>query len=102
MLIDSHAHLDVPAYDSDRDEVIARARQSGIELILEICGSDVARGSLSVGLSLAEEHRFIYAAVGIHPHESSLYDDELEEKLRLMSRRPKVIAVMPRKTRSRY
>ena len=71
--------------------VIDRARQSGVEMILEICGSDVAKGSLDVGLKLAEEYPFIYAAVGVHPHEASLYDDALEKKLLAMSDHEKVI-----------
>lgn len=91
MFIDSHAHLDVPNYDADRAAVIDRARQSGVELILEICGSDVAKGSLDVGLKLAEEYPFIYAAVGVHPHEASLYDEALERKLLAMSDHEKVI-----------
>src|SRR5215468_11828850 len=91
MLIDSHAHLDVPNYDADRAEVIDRARQSGVELMLEICGSDVAKGSLDVGLKLAEEHPFIYAAIGVHPHEASLYNDTLEKKLLAMSDHEKVL-----------
>src|SRR5215475_6823126 len=91
MFIDSHAHLDVPNYDADRAEVIDRARQSGVELILEICGSDVSKGSLDVGLKLAEEYQFIYAAVGVHPHEASLYDEALERKLLAMSDHEKVL-----------
>jgi TatD DNase family protein len=91
MFVDSHAHLDVPNYDADRAEVIDRARQSGVELILEICGSEVAKGSLDVGLKLAEEYPFIYAAVGVHPHEASLYDEALERKLLAMSDHEKVI-----------
>src|SRR5215510_13648695 len=91
MFIDSHAHLDVPNYDADRAEVIDRARQSGVEMILEICGSDVAKGSLDVGLKLAEEYPFIYAAVGLHPHEASLYDETLERKFLAMSEHEKVI-----------
>jgi TatD DNase family protein len=91
MFIDSHAHLDVPNYDADRAEVIDRARRSGVEMILEICGSDIAKGSLDVGLKLAEEYPFIYAAVGAHPHEASLYDDNLERKLLSMSDHEKVI-----------
>lgn len=91
MFIDSHAHLDVPHYNADRDEVINRARQSGVELMLEICGSDIAEGSLDVGLKLAEDYPFIYAAAGAHPHEASLYDDALEQKLLSMSDREKVI-----------
>ena len=91
MLIDSHAHLDVPNYDADRAEVINRAREVGVEMMLEICGSDVSKGSLDVGLKLAEEYPFIYAAVGLHPHEASLYDEALEQKLLAMSEREKVI-----------
>ncbi|HEX2489353.1 MAG TPA: TatD family hydrolase [Blastocatellia bacterium] len=91
MFVDSHAHLDVPNYDADRAEVIGRARESGVGLILEICGSDVAKGSLDVGLKLVEEYPFIYAAVGVHPHEASLYDEALERKLLAMSDHEKVI-----------
>jgi TatD DNase family protein len=91
MFIDSHAHLDVSNYDADRAEVIDRARQAGVEMILEICGSDIAKGSLDVGLKLAEEYPFIYAAVGAHPHEASLYDEALERKLLAMSGHEKVI-----------
>jgi TatD DNase family protein len=91
MLIDSHAHLDVPAFDADRDAIIQRAREQGVEIMLEIAGSDVARGSLEVGLALAEKHPFIYAAVGLHPHEASLYDDALERQLVEYAGREKVI-----------
>jgi TatD DNase family protein len=91
MLIDSHAHLDTPAFDADRAEVIARAQAAGVELFLEIAGSDVAKGSLKTGLALAEQHEFIYAAVGLHPHEASLYDDALEQEFLQLFQHPKVI-----------
>ncbi len=91
MFIDSHAHLDVPNYDADRAEVIARARAAGVEIMLEIAGSDVGKGSLAPGLRLAEEYEFIYAAVGLHPHEASLYDAQLEKMLLDCSHHPKVI-----------
>lgn len=81
MLIDSHAHLDVSAFDADRDTVISRAREQGVELMLEIAGSDVAKGSLAAGMALAAKYSFIYVAVGLHPHEASLYDDALEQEL---------------------
>jgi TatD DNase family protein len=90
-LIDSHAHLDVPNYDADRAEVIDRARRSGVEMMLEICGSDIAKGSLDAGLKLVEEYPFIYGAIGAHPHEASLYDEALERKLLEMSGHEKVI-----------
>jgi len=91
MFIDSHAHLDVPNYDADRAEVINRAREAGVEMMLEICGSDVSKGSLDVGLKLAEEYPFIYAAAGLHPHEASLYDEALEQKLLAISEHERVI-----------
>lgn len=91
MFIDSHAHLDVPNYDADRAEVIARAQAAGVELMLEIAGSDIGKGSLPNGLRLAEEHPFIYAAVGLHPHEASLYDESLEAQLMTAAQHPKVI-----------
>src|SRR5262245_16091890 len=91
MFIDSHAHLDVPNYDADRTDVILRAREAGVEIFLEICGSDVARGSLDAGLQLVENYPFIYGAIGLHPHEASLYGDALEQKLLAMSRHQKII-----------
>jgi TatD DNase family protein len=91
MLIDSHVHLDVNQFDEDREEVIARARTAGVEYMLEIAGSDIGAGSLPRGLQLAETYPFIYAAVGLHPHEASLYDEALEAVLLTASQHPKVI-----------
>lgn len=91
MFTDSHAHLDTPVYDADRADVIARARAAGVTMMLEIAGSDVGKGSLPQGIRLAEEHPFIYAAVGLHPHEASLYDDALEQQLLAYSQHEKVI-----------
>ena len=91
MLIDSHVHLDTPAFDNDRIEVITRAREAGIDLMLEIAGSDIAEGSLDRGLKLAEENDFIYAAIGVHPHEAKIYDETLEKRLIALSDHPKVI-----------
>ncbi|MBO0722782.1 MAG: TatD family hydrolase [Blastocatellia bacterium] len=91
MFIDSHAHLDDAKYDGDRAEVISRARAAGIDTILEICGTEIARGSLDQGIALAEEYPFIYAAIGVHPHEANLYDDAIERKLVELSLHDKVV-----------
>ena len=91
MLIDSHVHLEGPQYDGDRDEVIARARAAGVGLMLEIVGSDIGAGSLQPGLRLAEMYEFIYAAVGLHPHEASLFDPGLEATLLAAACHPKVV-----------
>jgi TatD DNase family protein len=91
MFIDSHAHLDDTKFDADRADVIKRARAAGIDTMLEICGTEIGRGSLDVGIGLAEEYPFIYAAMGVHPHEASLYDDSLEKKLLELSGHEKVV-----------
>lgn len=91
MLIDSHVHLDGPQFDADRAAVIARARDAGVEIMLEIAGSDIGQGSLEPGLRLAEEYDFIYAAVGLHPHEASIFDAGLEERLLAATAHPKVV-----------
>jgi TatD DNase family protein len=82
LLVDSHAHLDGERYDADRDQVLARARETGVQTIVAI-GSGTGPGSLDCGIKLAEQHNFIYATVGIHPHEARLAADsdfqELEQ-----------------------
>jgi TatD DNase family protein len=91
VFVDSHAHLEGERFDADRAEVIARAREAGIERIVAI-GSGTGPGSLDCGIRLAEKCDFIYATVGIHPHEAKLATDADFEELEQLARRPKVIA----------
>jgi TatD DNase family protein len=91
MFIDSHAHLEMEQFDSDREQMIARARESGIERIVAI-GSGTGPGSLDCGIRLAEQHDFIYATIGIHPHEAKLATDADFQELEQLAKRPKVIA----------
>lgn len=80
MFIDTHAHLDFPKYDSDRDEVISRAREGGIDYIVNV-GSTLEGSRRSVELS--RKYEFIYHAIAIHPHYAGKVDKqglkELEE-----------------------
>jgi len=97
MFIDSHAHLEGKRYDSDRDEVLGRAKQSGIEAYLAI-GNGQGPDTADCGIQLAEkysgkpEYPAIWASVGIHPHEANLADDAAYARLEQWSRHPKVIA----------
>lgn len=91
MFIDSHAHLEMEQFNSDREEMIARAREHGIEKILAI-GSGTGPGSLDCAIRLAEQYEFIYATIGIHPHEANLATDADFSELELLAKRPKVIA----------
>lgn len=69
--VDSHAHLDDKRFDKNRDEVISRAQEAGVELI--VCpGIDVA-GTRAV-LTLARKYDCVLAAAGIHPHEAASAD----------------------------
>jgi TatD DNase family protein len=91
MFIDSHAHLDGPRFDSDRDEVISRARQADITNIVAI-GTGDGPGTLDCAVKIAQQHDFIYATVGIHPHEAKLATDADLRQLEELARTPKVIA----------
>ena len=97
MFIDSHAHLEGKRYDSDRDDVLARAKQSGIEAYLAI-GNGEGPDTADCGIRLAEkyagkpEYPEIWASVGIHPHEAALANDEAYARLEQWARHPRVIA----------
>ena len=92
MFIDSHAHLEMEQFNADREQMIARARDTGIERIVAI-GSGTGPGSLDCGLQLAEQHPdLIYATIGIHPHEAKLAADADFQELERLAKRPKVIA----------
>jgi TatD DNase family protein len=91
IFVDSHAHLETEQFEADRELVIARAREAGIETILAI-GSGTGPGSLDCAIRLAEQHGFIYATIGIHPHEAKLARDADFEEMAQLATRPKVIA----------
>ncbi|MBI5847712.1 MAG: YchF/TatD family DNA exonuclease [Nitrospirae bacterium] len=77
-------------FDPDREEVIQRAREAGLEALITI-GSDL-EGTLA-GVRLAELHDFIYCAVGIHPHEAKDFTDQTYSLLRELTQKEKVIAI---------
>lgn len=81
MFVDSHAHLDGPEFDADRDAVIQRARDAGVSAILNVGTGDPHSGALERAVELAEKHTDIYASVGTHPHDAKLFDDAAEERI---------------------
>jgi TatD DNase family protein len=64
-LIDTHAHLDLPEFSSDREQVIDRARAGGVETILTV---GIGMRENRAALGLARKHAGVYAALGLHPH----------------------------------
>ncbi len=81
MFIDSHCHIDGPEYDADREEVIARARDAGVTTMLNVGTGDPHSGAINRAVDLAEKQEGVYAAVGVHPHDAKLFDDEAERLL---------------------
>lgn len=89
-MIDSHVHLDDEAFEEDREEVIKSLSENGIELVINN-SSDLPSSERSVKLSNKYEN--IYAAIGVHPHEASSYNDEVEKRLIELSKDKKVVAI---------
>jgi len=89
-MIDSHAHLDFPQFDDDREAVIERAREAGLAAILNV-GADLVSSRAAV--ALAEQYDSIYAAVGVHPHDAKMVTPAVLDELRALTRHPKVVAI---------
>jgi TatD DNase family protein len=91
LYIDSHAHLEGPKFDTDRAEAINRARAAGLERIVAI-GSGTGPGTLDCAIKIAEQHDWIFATLGIHPHEAKLAGDADFSEMEQLARNPRVIA----------
>ena len=90
VLIDTHCHLDYEDFDVDRQDVIARAAGSGVNLIL-IPGTDL-ENSAKV-LALVDQHKELFAAVGIHPNFSEEWTPKTGDELRALAHHSKVVAI---------
>lgn len=93
MLVDSHAHIDGPEFDADREQVIERASAAGVTAVLNVGTGDPHSGAFERAVTLAEQHKNIYAALGVHPHDARLFDVEAEKRIAsLVSGNSRVIA----------
>ena len=90
-LIDSHAHIDFPQFAEDRDAMLERARAAGITTLLAI-GTGPGPEKLDSAIPFAEQHDWIYATIGIHPHEAKEVTPRHLEELSRLAKHPKVIA----------
>ncbi|MGL4606995.1 MAG: TatD family hydrolase [Eubacteriaceae bacterium] len=91
MLIDSHAHLDDEKFDIDREAVLKRAKENGVEFIINPASDE---GSSRRGIALSKKYPMIYTTVGIHPHDAKDYVSEKHgELLREWGRIEKVRAI---------
>ncbi|MFB6286425.1 MAG: TatD family hydrolase [Candidatus Bipolaricaulia bacterium] len=93
-LVDTHAHLDHQQFDDDREEIIQRAQDAGVQVIT--MGIDLDSSEESV--RLAQEHG-VYAAVGVHPHQAGHYvangelDSSVLPRLEALLNEDRVVAV---------
>ncbi len=92
MLVDSHCHLDGAAFDADREEVIARARQAGVSFMLAI-GTGDGPPDLEAAVRIAEAHEDIAATVGVHPHDARKFDESVATRIEALCSHPDVLAV---------
>ncbi len=90
VLVDTHTHLDMPEFRNDLSEVVERARTQGVKYIL-VVGIDLA--SSKKALTVAQDYEFIYASIGVHPHEASSVTEAEWEKLKGLVCSPKVVAI---------
>ena len=90
MIIDSHVNLHAPQFDEDRDAVIARAREAGVRLMVEI--SDKL-STFEATHALAMAHDDIWCTVGAHPHEAKDHVELTADELVALAQRPRVIGI---------
>lgn len=90
MYFDTHAHFDDEKFDENRDTLIEEMHSNGVDYIINV-GADIKSSQKS--MELAEKYDFIYAAVGVHPHEVENMTDEDIDKLRKFAEYEKVVAI---------
>jgi len=90
-IIDSHAHLEFSQFDEDRAAMLERARAAGVETLLAIGSGTSPAERLDSAIPFAEQHDWIYATVGIHPHDANAATEEHFARLDELARHPRVI-----------
>jgi TatD DNase family protein len=90
--LDSHCHLTAEAFDADREAVLARAEQAGIEAFVAIgSGYGVANNARALELAAADPR--VFASVGVHPHEAKEWSADTPARLARWLDAPRVVAV---------
>ncbi|MGD0618290.1 MAG: TatD family hydrolase [Bryobacteraceae bacterium] len=91
-MIDSHCHLDDSVFDADRDAVIQRALEAGVELMVAI-GTGKGPPDLEAGMRVADANPQFLATVGVHPHDAAKAAPDTWKRLEELLAHPKVIAI---------
>ena len=89
MFVDSHAHLEMREFETDRAPVISRAADAGVDLIITV-GTNLGLSRKAV--ALASQNENIFAAVGVHPHDVEKINSQTYDELKELVLNPKVVA----------
>jgi len=92
MFTDSHAHIDGPEFDADRDEVIQRAQAAGVTTILNVGTGDPHSGVFERAIEVGRNNASMYTAIGVHPHDARFYDDAVESLIKELLASERVVA----------
>ena len=90
VLIDTHAHIDFQQYDADRQDVVYRAKESGVAGIINV-GIDLPTTQKSI--QIAEQFTNVFATAGVHPHDVGKAEQQDLEELKELINHPKVVAI---------
>lgn len=90
MYFDTHAHYHDKRFSEDRDELLGLMEGAGVTLILNAACS---AWSSKYGLEMADNYPFMYASVGVHPHDAKDMTDETVPELEELSKHPKAVAI---------
>jgi TatD DNase family protein len=90
-VIDSHCHLDGPKFDEDRDAVIGRALEAGVEAMVSI-GTGSGPPDLEAAIRIADRYACVWATVGVHPHDAVKSDRGTISRLEALVGHPKIVA----------
>lgn len=90
MIVDSHCHLDFPDFDDDRDLLVARARDAGVETIVTISTRVAKYPDLK---AIVDRYDGVYCSIGTHPHNAAEEPDVTADDLTTIAGDPKVVAI---------
>lgn len=90
MLFDTHAHMNDPAFDEDREQVLLSLKDKGVEFMMNV---GCCLKSSADCIAMAETYPFVYASVGSHPDSADEVNAEVIEQYRKMAAHPKVRAI---------
>ncbi|MCC8122681.1 MAG: TatD family hydrolase [Oscillospiraceae bacterium] len=90
MYFDTHAHYYSKSFKQDRDQVLCALPEQGVDLV--VCPAEDLPSARAC-IQLAEQYPFLYAAVGVHPHEAKDVPPGWLAGLQALSYHPKVVAI---------